>query len=56
MDLREQFKTAMAELSDTEEMIVLSVMIDTLIEKVNDLKNEVKETALKIFVKRICYN
>lgn len=41
MDIREQIRTAMLDLSDTEEIIVLSVMIDALMEKVqNSYKSE----------------
>ena len=42
MDIREQIRTAMLDLSDTEEIIVLSIMIDALMEKVQNLNTETR--------------
>lgn len=42
MDLRDCIREAMCDLPDTEKMIVLSVMIDTLMDRVSELRKEVR--------------
>ena len=42
MDLKDSIKEAMYDLPDTEKLIVLSVMIDTLMDSMEDMKKEIR--------------
>ena len=42
MDLKDSIKEAMYDLPDTEKLIVLSVMIDTLMDSMEEMKKEIR--------------
>ena len=42
MDIREQIRTAISDLPDTEKVIVLSIIMDAIIEKTRDIRQDAR--------------